>query len=301
MIDVLRREGIYLWYYFSVQLDQIFWYWVIGILIGSFISVFGKAKIHSLMIVVNRQNLGIFGLIPASLIGILSPLCMYGTIPIAASFAEKGVPEDWLAAFMMSSVLLNPQLIMYSAALGETMLFIRISSCFLCGILAGLLVHWFFRKKPFFNFKGFQEPTNRDTDINPVIRFIKNVWRNVKATGLYFLTGIALAAIFQHYVPADSFATLFGSENRGFGLLMAATIGVPLYMCGGGTVPLLVTWLQYGMSTGSATAFMVTGPATKITNLGAIKIVLGMRHFILYLVFVMLFALLSGFLVNSFF
>jgi len=116
-----------------------------------------------------------------------------------------------------------------------------------------------------------------------------------------FLTGIALAAIFQHYVPADSFATLFGSENRGFGLLMAATIGVPLYMCGGGTVPLLVTWLQYGMSMGSATAFMVTGPATKITNLGAIKIVLGMRHFILYLVFVMLFALLSGFLVNSLF
>ena len=301
MIDVLRREGIYLWYYFSVQLDQIFWYWVIGILIGSFISVFGKAKIHSLMIVVNRQNLGIFGLIPASFIGILSPLCMYGTIPIAASFAEKGVPEDWLAAFMMSSVLLNPQLIMYSAALGETMLFIRISSCFLCGILAGLLVHWFFKKKPFFNFKGFQEPANRDTDINPVIRFIKNVWRNVKATGLYFLTGIALAAIFQHYVPADSFATLFGSDNRGFGLLMAATIGVPLYMCGGGTVPLLVTWLQYGMSMGSATAFMVTGPATKITNLGAIKIVLGMRHFILYLVFVMLFALLSGFLVNSLF
>lgn len=301
MFDILRREGIYLWYYFSVQLDQIFWYWVIGILIGSFISVFGKAKIHSLMDVVNRKNLGIFGLIPAAIIGLLSPLCMYGTIPIAASFSEKGVREDWLAAFMMSSVLLNPQLIMYSAALGQTMLIIRISSCFLCGILAGLLVNWFFKKKSFFNFKGFQEPTNRDTHPNPFIRFAKNVWRNVKATGLYFLIGIALAAIFQRYVPADSFATLFGSGNKGFGLLMAATIGVPLYMCGGGTVPLLATWLDHGMSFGSATAFMITGPATKITNLSAVKIVLGMRHFIMYLVFVMLFALLSGFLVNIFF
>lgn len=301
MIDILRREGIYLWYYFNIQLEQIFWYWVIGILIGSFISVFGKAKIHSLMDVVNRKNLGIFGLIPASLIGILSPLCMYGTIPIAASFSEKGVREDWLAAFMMSSVLLNPQLIMYSAALGEVMLIIRISSCFLCGILAGLLVNWFFKNKSFFNFKGFQEPTNRDTHPNPFIRFVKNVWRNIKATGIYFLIGIALAAIFQRYVPADSFASLFGSGNKGFGLLMAATIGVPLYMCGGGTVPLLVTWLDHGMSFGSATAFMITGPATKITNLSAVKIVLGMRHFIIYLVFVMLFALLSGFLVNIFF
>ena len=26
-------------------------------------------------------------------------------------------------------------------------------------------------------------------------------------------------------------------ENEGFGVLMAATIGVPLYACGGGTIP----------------------------------------------------------------
>lgn len=298
MIDIIRREGIYLWYYFTVQFEQIFWYWVLGIAIGSFISVFGKAKIHSLLMVINKRKLGLLGLIPASIIGIISPLCMYGTIPIAASFSEKGVREDWLAAFMMSSILLNPQLILYSAALGATMLTIRIVSCFLCGILAGLLVHFFFWKKPFFNFKNFQEPTNRDTDPNPFIRFLKNVGRNIRATGVYFLVGIALAAIFQRYVPADAFATLFGSGNRGFGLLMAATIGVPLYMCGGGTIPLLMTWLDHGMGMGSATAFMITGPATKITNLGAVKIVLGMKHFIAYIAFAMLFALLSGFIVN---
>jgi len=301
MFEIVRREGIYLWYYFDIQFNQIVWYWVIGILIGSFISVFGKARLHSLMGTISRKNLGIWGLVPAAIIGILSPLCMYGTIPIAASFSGKGVREDWIAAFMMSSILLNPQLIMYSAALGHTMLIIRIASCFLCGILAGLLVHWFFKKKSFFNFEGFQEPTNRDIHPNPFIRFAKNVWRNMKATGLYFLIGIMLAAIFQRYVPADLFATLFGGGNRGFGLLMAATIGVPLYMCGGGTIPLLAAWLEHGMSLGSATAFMITGPATKITNLGAVKIVLGMRHFIIYLIFVMLFALLNGFLVNMFF
>jgi uncharacterized membrane protein YraQ (UPF0718 family) len=91
--------------------------------------------------------------------------------------------------------------------------------------------------------------------------------------------------------------TLFG-RNRGFGLLMATTIGVPLYMCGGGTIPLLMGWLDSGMSMGSATAFMITGPATKITNLGAVKIVLGVKNFILYLVFVILAALISGFIVD---
>lgn len=216
VFDLIRREGIYLWYYFSVQFEQIFRYWISGIIIGSLISVFGKAKIHSFLVVSDRKKLGLLGLIPASLAGIASPLCMYGTIPVAASFSEKGVREDWLAAFMMSSVLLNPQLILYSAALGKTMLLIRIVSCFLCGICAGLLVRYLFKGRSFFNFKGFKEPANRDTDPNLILRFFKNAGRNIRATSIYFLLGIVLSAIFQRYVPADGFADLFGSSNRGF-------------------------------------------------------------------------------------
>lgn len=43
---------------------------------------------------------------------------------------------------------------------------------------------------------------------------------------------------------------------------------------------------------------MITGPATKITNLGALKIVLGMRRFLLYIGYVMLFSFVTGLLVN---
>lgn len=45
---------------------------------------------------------------------------------------------------------------------------------------------------------------------------------------------------------------------------------------------------------------MLTGPSTKITNLGAVKIVLGIRRFLLYLAFVMAFSLLTGIVVNAF-
>ncbi len=54
------------------------------------------------------------------------------------------------------------------------------------------------------------------------------------------------------------------------------------------------------MSMGSASAFMITGPSTKITNVGALKIVLGMKHFLLYLAFVMAFSLITGWVVNLF-
>ena len=125
----------------------------------------------------------------------------------------------------------------------------------------------------------------------------ENLGRNVKATGGWFFIGIVLAALFQRYVPAEAMTAVFGG-NKAFGVLMAATVGVPLYACGGGTIPLLQGWLLDGMSLGSAAAFMVTGPATKITNLGAVKIVLGVRRFVLYLAYVMAFSFIAGLAVN---
>ena len=155
---MLQREFIYLWYYFSVQLEQIFGYWVLGMIIGSAVSVFAKDHIHNVFRSLGSKKIGIFGIVISSGLGMLSPLCMYGTIPIAASFSRSGIRDDWLAAFMMSSILLNPQLMIYSAALGETVLAIRILSCFLCGITAGLLIRVFYRRKSFFIFHGFDEP-----------------------------------------------------------------------------------------------------------------------------------------------
>ena len=297
ILAVLKGEMIYIWYYFEIQFRQICRYWILGMLIGSFISVFAKDRIHGIFAGMKDKKWGLFGIIPACILGIASPLCMYGTIPIAASFRKQGMREDWLAAFMMASILLNPQLIIYSAALGKTALTVRIITCFLCGCAAGLLVFAFYRNKDFFCFDGFEERASRDTHPNLLIRFLLNFWRNVKATGKYFLFGILLSALFQRYVPQDLMVNVFGG-NEAWGVLMAATIGVPLYACGGGTIPLLQQWLWEGMSLGSAAAFMITGPATKITNLGALKIAMGWKRFAMYIFFVMMYSFLCGIVVN---
>ncbi len=297
MIEIIQREFIYLWYYFEIQFRQIFWYWILGMAIGSLISVFAKDRIHQLFADMKDRKLGILGIIPACLLGIASPLCMYGTIPIAASFARQGMREDWLAAFMMASILLNPQLIIYSAALGTEALFIRIVTCFLCGCAAGILGHLFYRNTSFFDFQNFEEKKSRDAHPDLIIRYLLNFWRNLKATGPYFFLGIVLSALFQRYIPQEMMTSVFGG-NTAWGVLMAATIGIPLYACGGGTIPLLQEWLLSGMSMGSAAAFMITGPATKITNLGALKIAMGWKRFALYILFVMLFSFVSGILIN---
>lgn len=90
MLEILHREIIYLWYYFDVQFRQIFGYWVLGMVLGSVVSVFLKDHIRNTFRRLGEKKLGIFGVVIASLLGIASLLCMYGTIPIAASFSKAG-------------------------------------------------------------------------------------------------------------------------------------------------------------------------------------------------------------------
>ena len=83
LLEILHREWVYLWYYFTLQLQQIAPYYALGIVLGSIISVFVKDRIHGLFRALGDKKLGVLGVIPASILGIASPLCMYGTIPLA--------------------------------------------------------------------------------------------------------------------------------------------------------------------------------------------------------------------------
>lgn len=58
MLTILRREFVYLWYYFTIQLNQIAPYWALGMVLGSLISVFGKEKIHHLFASIQNKRLG---------------------------------------------------------------------------------------------------------------------------------------------------------------------------------------------------------------------------------------------------
>ena len=285
----MEKEFIYFCRHFWLVFCGVAPFWAAGIAGGSLVSVFAKEKLNALFA---RISSGRFALLAASALGVASPLCMYGTVPLAASFSEKGMDDGVLAAFMMSSVLLNPQLMIYTAALGAEALAARTAAVFLCGAAAGFLVRRCFRGG-FFNFDGFARSENRDTDPNTALRLLKNIGRNVRATAPGFFGGVALTAALMRLVPSHAIAGAFGES--GFGIAAAALAGVPLYFCGGGTIPLLAEWMSRGMTIGPAVAFMLSGPATKLTNLGALKSVLGAAHFALYIAFSMTFAVAAGY------
>lgn len=102
MAKLLQRECVYLWYYFDLQLHQIFPYWVLGILLGSAISVFLKESIHNAVRSLGRRKRGVSGVVLSSLLGIASPLCMYGTIPLLQQWLWEGMSVGSAAAFMLT-------------------------------------------------------------------------------------------------------------------------------------------------------------------------------------------------------
>jgi uncharacterized protein len=282
------------------QFRLIFPYWIIGIIAGSFISVFASVKINNMIGRMNGNRYGMLAVIPAALLGVASPICMYGTIPLIASLGRKGVPQYLLAAFMVSSILLNPNLFIYSFTLGSPIALIRLFTCILAGVMSGLFVKLLFKERKLFNFEGFEERKKRNSNSNIFLKLLSDMHRAIIKTAPYFFIGILLAALFNRYFPKSLILDFFG-PNRGFGVLMAASLGIPVYVCGGGTIPLIKSWIDVGMSAGSAMAFMITGPATKITNLSAVKIILGKRNFIIYIAFNIIFAIIIGIIVDAFY
>jgi uncharacterized membrane protein YraQ (UPF0718 family) len=286
-------EIVIVFYYLTLQFKQIFIFWFLGVILSSLLSVFASDRINRALARMNPERFQVGATVSAALIGVASPICMYGTIPLIAAFGRKGMPQYLLAAFMVSSILINPNLLVYSFVLGVPLALARLAACLAAGICAGILTHYFFKRSLLFRFEGFGEPERRDRGMPGFKRLARDVWRGILKTAPYFLAGIFLTALFDRYFPKEWIVQLFGS-NKGLGVLLAASLGVPVYVCGGGTIPLLKAWLEAGMSPGSALAFMITGPATKLTNLSAVKLILGMRNFILYMVFMFGWALITG-------
>ena len=73
-------------------------------------------------------------------------------------------------------------------------------------------------------------------------------------------------------IPASWVSAIFGAGNR-FGVLLSATLGLPLYINSEASMPLVLALIDNGMSQGAALAFLITGAGTSLGALaGALTI-----------------------------
>lgn len=279
-----------------IQIEQILPYWLAGTLLGSVFSVYASRWIAQLAARMKNKSYSFTQAFLAALLGVASPVCMYGTIPMIAAFGKEKIPQYILATFMISSILLNPNLFLVGFALGAPLALLRLFASVAGGMLGGTLVYLFFQDKGFFDLNAFESYADARKTAGKK-NFLKDAGKSMRITAPYLLLGIVLTALFDRYFPPQVMNTLF-LQNKALSVLFMASAGVPVYLCGGGTIPLLKAWLDAGMSPGSAVAFMLSGPSTKLTNLSAVKIVLGTRNFIGYIAYSLLFSVLAGLLTD---
>ncbi|MGE5507162.1 MAG: permease [Chitinophagales bacterium] len=95
---------------------------------------------------------------------------------------------------------------------------------------------------------------------------MKEAWSSAKWLLPRFVAFAFLGYLLNGLIPKGWVTGLFG-QGQSFGVPLAATLGLPLYLNTESSLPMLKAFLTSGMSPGAALAFLITGAGT---SLGAI-------------------------------
>ena len=242
------------------------------------------------------------GIILASLLGIASPLCTYGTVPVLITLYDCGVAPSLLCSFLCASSMMNPQLfIMTGGGLGWEMALARLLHTFLFSTLIGcaatLIPERYLICKKLTEEQRLESETLVENRVKPKFElkaFLAASGKSLLFMGRMLLLGILIASIVD-LLPLN---LLLDKVDLGSpaAVIFAALLGIPIYACGGGTIPMVASLMAKGLSKGSSLAFLLTGPMTRITSLAAIAIVFRKRFLALTVAAILLYSVGVGLL-----
>lgn len=286
-VIILQRSAQTLWEFFPY------------VLLGAVISEFLKFTSWTRLIYRCVSKSPVLSVITADILGILSPLCTYGTIPVLLQLFRAGVHISPLIAFLAASSMMTPQLFIITwGGIGLEMAIVRTVCVFIFSMAIGLIVkflpqHRVVKANVLSSRHSEQEILNAAAKVFSWKTFFKNIAENLQFVGFYMVIGVIIGAGVEVLIPANWIGSLF-RPGSWLSVLSAAAIGIPLYACGGGVIPLVQAFMAQGMSRGSALAFFLVGPATRINALFALAAVLRPLFIIAYVVLLVLFSLIAG-------
>lgn len=240
----------------------------------------------------------------ATILGIISPLCTYGTIPIVISLYRQGVFLAPLLTFLSASSLMNPQLFIITwGGLGAGVAVTRLVSIAVFSLLLGFsisVIEKKYRTKPAARVhKKFTRTISTEKSWNEFRfrKFFSNCTSTFEYIGFYIVTGVVISAALETFLPVS----LLLKRGNGFewvNILVASVISIPMYVCGGGIIPVVDMMMENGMSVGAVMAFLVVGPATRVTPLLALGSFLSKKMLSSYVAVLIIYSFVLGLLLN---
>jgi len=243
----------------------------------------------------------------AVVLGLFSPLCACGILPIVIPLAVSGVPLPPLLALLATSPLMSPDALTITwAGLGPAFAWTKIISAAGMGFLVGGVTYVLEKRsnfsndivriKPVFEEDGSLASAydiacaNEITVPTMVVRprdskmlfFLERARDTSWFVGKFLLMAVALQVFLELAVPMDAIRFIAGDSGI-TSLLWAAVLGAPLPAHQIPVVPITKGLLNLGMDAGAAATFLVAGPVTSIPALLVLWKVFERRLFFLYL------------------
>jgi len=294
-LQIIMEEIPWLLYNCWTTLLSLLPYLVGGVMVGELLKFTSWTKIIYKWV----SKAPVVSVISASIIGIISPLCTYGTIPVVIELYKSKVRIAPLVAFLAASSLMNPQLfIMTAGGIGLEMAIVRTLAVFVFSFVTGMLSYLIpekFMVRNSINFydDGGERIANREKKLFIVKQYTINCLLNLKHIGIYLLIGIFLGAVVEFYVPKSLIYAAFRA-GRIQSILAGALLGIPLSPCGGAAIPLVSAMIDNGMGKGTALAFFIVGPATRPAPLAAMATLFTPVFLAAYCLFLIFSAVLMG-------
>ncbi|MFA7257217.1 MAG: SO_0444 family Cu/Zn efflux transporter [Kiritimatiellales bacterium] len=271
------------------------------LLLGFFVAGVLGAFVPVSFIETHLGQRGLWQIVKASLLGVPIPLCSCSVIPVTASLRRHGATKGAAISFLTST----PQTGVDSIAatwglLGPLFATFRVLVAFITGCVCGVMV------------EAFTPPSENSTNgcededcpsCNPKSGAHK--WKQVftygfgvlpRDIGRALLVGILVSGLLGALVPADFFTRYLSSEW--LSMLAVMGLGIPIYVCSTGSIPIALAMIGMGLSPGAALVFLITGPATNAATIATVFKTMGRQVVVIYLMTLAGCSLSAGWLLN---
>ncbi|MBR9727156.1 permease [Shewanella intestini] len=259
--------------------------------------------------------------------GMLTPFCSASVIPVTMGMASVGASLGTIMSFILSAPLCNfIVLAMIYATFGLKITFVYFVITFTAAILGG----WLISKSPWRNeikrgdeLEGTKVKTCSDSKtssdcsndnasssrsaptqpsscggaVNPEASRIQNAmqgaWSLFKRIIPYVLLGAVISAFSAAYLPAELVEKYVGGDSF-VSVIVAAFVGVPLYLRIEMAIPLLNVLIAKGMGLGAALALIIGGTGASLPEIAIVSSVLKPKAVIAFVTIVLTTAIVGG-------
>ena len=241
--------------------------------------------------------------IRAAILGVPLPICSCGVVPVAASLKKSGASDGATVSFLVTTPTTGVDSIMATySLLGPAFAVARVAASVVIGLAAGLAVALGLRPAE----EAAEAPPAMETA--PAVGASGDRLRRAVSYAVgELMAGIArpmvvgtlLGGAIATLVPAGLIGQYVGQGLLSY--LVMLGIGIPLYVCASGSIPLAAALLAKGLSPGAALVFLIVGPATNVATVTVVSEMLGKKVLAIYLAALALGSLASGLATDTIF